>query len=102
MKFMKLSRGIAISLASMLQTRSHLGYYSGFVKPKRWAQEPIFELIQARHSVTDVYPMGTFGSARAVRTNEFAINIATIHESYMGQWVERITKTQSHGSTETY
>jgi hypothetical protein len=32
----------------MAQSRSHLGYYSGFPKPKRWAQKPIFEFIQVR------------------------------------------------------
>lgn len=30
----------------MLHTKSHLGYYSGLLKPKRWAQKPIFEFIQ--------------------------------------------------------
>jgi hypothetical protein len=30
----------------MTQGRSHLGYYSGFLKPTRWAQKPIFEFIQ--------------------------------------------------------
>jgi hypothetical protein len=30
----------------MTQGRSHLGYYSGLIKPKRWAQKPIFEFIQ--------------------------------------------------------
>jgi len=30
----------------MTQGRSHLGYFSGFIKPKRWAQKPIFEFIQ--------------------------------------------------------
>ena len=30
----------------MAQSKSHLGYYSGLIKPKRWAQKPIFEFIQ--------------------------------------------------------
>jgi hypothetical protein len=32
----------------MLHTKSHLGYYSGLIKPKRWAQKPIFEFIHVR------------------------------------------------------
>lgn len=32
----------------MLQTKSHLGFYSGLIKPKRWAQKPMFEFIHVR------------------------------------------------------
>jgi len=28
------------------KNRAHLGYYTGLIKPKRWAQKPMFEFIK--------------------------------------------------------
>lgn len=41
----------------MAHGRSHLGYFSGFIKPKRWAQKPIFEFIQV-HSLRPPLTVG--------------------------------------------
>ena len=30
----------------MGQSRSHLGYYTGLIKPKRWVQKPLFEFMK--------------------------------------------------------
>jgi hypothetical protein len=30
----------------MGQSRAHLGYYTGLIKPKRWVQKPLFEFIK--------------------------------------------------------
>jgi hypothetical protein len=56
-------------ISIMLQTKSHLGYYSGLLRPKRWAQKPIFEFIQVsvRREGADSRQWRTCRSRRTAR-----------------------------------